>query len=88
MAEIVKTGVFATEEETARMRDWASTPLIGPRWDQIHDGFAEEIDRLAMAHGLPAPEKDADGDAIHYGMTGKGEFTRLAMAPSPAEKEP
>lgn len=39
------------------------------------EDFGVWLDRLAVAYGLAEPAKNADGEAIHYGMTQNGEFT-------------
>ncbi len=81
---IKNTGIKVTEEHRAaalaRARGVAATPVIkvAGSWlpDEERMAFGDWIDSLAQSYGLPAPEKDSDGDAIHYGMTNDGEFTK------------
>lgn len=87
MDEVLKTGIFATEEETAdflaRYKEMASTPLIFPNGlssaqaiDNMWEQFKDSIDELALSHGLPQLGK-IDGLINHYGLLGTGEFTTL-----------
>jgi len=73
----VRTGVFATEEETERARQWRAemdeAPVAKILGHWLHEDaealFKRRIDELAMAHGLPDRGED------HYGIIVTGEFT-------------
>jgi hypothetical protein len=44
------------------------------RIDRAQAELREAIDRAAVELGFPEPEKNADGDVIHYGLLGTGEI--------------
>ncbi len=80
----IGTGVKASDEDRDAMMELAKEaqqiPVMkfGSTW--LHEApqarLTTAIDELAVKYGLPPPEKDADGDVIHYGMTKDGEFTK------------
>jgi hypothetical protein len=80
----INTGVFATPDEVTEAKrrsvEVRDTPVVKVHGEWLHDAALESfqawLDGLAVAHGLPAPERDADGDVIHYGLAGTGEFTK------------
>jgi hypothetical protein len=85
------TGVFATAEEIDHARALADeltrTPVIRVHghWlpEDAHHALMSYIDKCAVKHGLPEPEKDVDGNVIHYGMLSSGEFTTVPESAKP-----
>lgn len=81
---VKNTGVFVSDEHRNAAIDNArgaiSTPLVKVlgKWlpDLERASFGDWIDALAQSYGLPPPAKNRDGEAVHYGMTMRGEFTR------------
>jgi hypothetical protein len=80
----IRTGVMATATEIAEAKQRAvearEAPVakVGGVWlyEAAHENFMGWLDRLAVAHGLPEPPRDPDGDVVHYGLLGTGEFTK------------
>jgi hypothetical protein len=81
---VKNTGVKVSEEHRQvalqRARGVVSAPVIKVHGKWIPDeerlAFGDWLDGLAQSYGLPEPAKDSDGDALHYGMTNDGEFTK------------
>lgn len=81
---VKNTGVKVSEEHRQaalqRAHGVVSAPIvkIHGKWlpDEERLAFGNWIDGLAQSYGLPPPEKNSAGEAIHYGMTIAGEFTK------------
>lgn len=84
------TGKFISKErleEILKIHQRTQEPLFGvsdtdmqrtcKRVDDAVEELHEAIDQAAIEVGLPVPEKDKDGDVIHYGLLGTGEITEV-----------
>lgn len=73
--------VFATADQLRQLHELLTTsqgPLLGVSYRSVtaraqamedtRARYYELVDQIAVDGGLPAPEKDADGDVIHYGV--------------------
>lgn len=87
---IKNTGIKVSDEHREialqRARGVVSAPIIKVHGEWLQDeeriAFGDWLDNLAQSYGLPPPEKDSDGDVIHYGMTAAGEFTKWEGDPN------
>lgn len=81
---IKNTGVRVSKEDFDIAHQRANGVVTAPvikvhgKWipEQERLAFGEWLDALAKNYGLPAPERNTDGEVVHYGMTADGEFTR------------
>lgn len=78
----INTGVYATPEEVVELRKLSEQARETWIDERALGELARRIDECAVSHGLPAPPMMPDG-LDHYGMSPKGEFTR--MGPRPAD---
>jgi len=85
---IIPTGVFVSADHVEAVRQRArgvvAMPVIKVQgaWldEEARLNFGDWLDALAQSYGLPPPEKDRDGDSVHYGMDLEGQFTRWSGA--------
>ncbi len=81
MGDFKREGVYISADEKEKLTELfqrSREPVFGmtttqtfrqaERVDKARAGFYELVDKVAVDHGLPTPEKDKDGDVIHYGL--------------------
>ena len=65
---MVRTGTFLKSEVCNRLQGLHRAALETTESELAMDRFYVELNKEAVAAGLPEPLKDEDGDTINYGV--------------------